>query len=113
MLPLGIIPGPNKPKDLMSFLRPVIEEVTELSNKGFIVQKNGIPVHESKVFLLGITGDIPGIGDLMNHRHTSYHGCRYCRVRGGRPEGTSNGMYFKNSGAIRTTDELVNGNDVS
>ncbi|KAG2191767.1 hypothetical protein INT47_010342 [Mucor saturninus] len=57
-----------------------------------------------------MTGDIPGIADLMNHRgHTSTYGCRICEVTGRHPEGCSHGMYFLDVGNMRTKDELVNG----
>lgn len=114
MIPLAIIPGPKKPKYLMSFLRPIVEEINALSNKGFVVQKNGQTIHQSKVFLLGMTGDIPGIADLMNHRgHMSTYGCRLCHVAGCRPQGTNRGLYFLNPGAMRSKEELVDGNPVN
>lgn len=113
MLPLAIIPGPKKPKYLMSFLKPIIEEINTLSTKGFIVEKNDHVVHQSKVFLLGITGDIPGIADLMNHSgHMSNYGCRYCLVTGCHPEGTSHGMYFRGRGNMRTREHLISGGEV-
>lgn len=113
MLPLGIIPGPKKPKYLMSFLKPIIEEINDLSSKGFTVKKNGAIVHQSKVFLLGITGDIPGISDLINHRHTSEYGCRYCHAFGEASEVSPHGKYFRYPGDLRTKEEIVYGSAVS
>ena len=109
MLPLAIIPGPKKPKDLLSFLKPIIEEIQDLSTAGFIAKKNGDVVYQGKVFLLGITGDIIGIYDLMNHRHTSMFGCRYCHA-----DNNAHGLYFKSiDDPLRTLEELVNGDIVS
>ena len=96
MMPLGVIPGgPEKTYDLMSFLKPFIEEVGVLSTKGMTVVKNGRDVYTGRVFRFGITGDIPGIASLMNHQgHQSTSGCRMCKVTGQRPIGTSHGMFF-------------------
>lgn len=114
MIPLAILPGPKKPKYLMSFLTPIIEEINSLCARGFVVEKNNEIVHQSKVFLLGMTGDIPGIADLMNHRgHTSKYGCRICKIAGRHPEGCRYGMYFLDAGDMRTKDELVNGDAVN
>ncbi|KAI9329310.1 hypothetical protein BD770DRAFT_404258 [Pilaira anomala] len=69
MMPLGIIPsGPKKTYDLMPFLKPFIDEINELSTKGMRVEKNGEVVYVGKVFILGITGDIPGIASLIYHQ---------------------------------------------
>lgn len=108
---LCIIPGPKKPYDLMSFLKPVIDEISLLGQNGLIVKKNDQVVYEGKVYLLGITGDIPGIADIMKHQgHMSYHGCRICITRGTRP--FRSGMSFMEDGRLRTWNELVNGDPV-
>lgn len=67
MIPLGIIPGGNKKTNLMSFLRPFVDEINSLSSNGLRVVKNGELVFSGKVFVVGITGDILGIASLMNH----------------------------------------------
>jgi hypothetical protein len=114
MLPLGIAPGPLKPYDLMSFLKPYIDEVNYLSKNGLVVKKNNVVVHESKVFLMGITGDIPGIADLMNHDgHMSLYGCRFCEAVGTHPPAPAKGMYFPNKGRMRSKQQLIDGNHVS
>lgn len=115
MIPLAIIPGPKKPKYLMTFLKPIIDEINSLSVQGFMVEKNGEIVHQSKVFLLGMTGDIPGIADLMNHRgHMSEHGCRLCHVAGVHAEGSQHGVYFVDTNkTMRSRDELIYGNPVN
>lgn len=114
MIPLAIIPGPKKPEYLMSFLKPIINEIQTLCSRGFVVEKNNVVVHKSKVFLLGMTGDIPGIADLINHRgHTSKYGCRICRAAGSHPEGNNYGMYFLKAGDMRTRQQLIDGDLVN
>lgn len=96
----------------MSFLEPIIEEIAELGDKGLMVKKDDEVVYHGKVHLIGITGDIPGIADLMKHQgHMAYYGCRICVVRGVRPAGSS-GMYFTCNDCLRTMDELINGDPV-
>ena len=69
MIPLGIIPGGEKKTyDLMSFLTPFLTEINELSSNGMKVIKNDVTVYTGKVFVLGITGDIPGIASIMKHQ---------------------------------------------
>lgn len=85
-----------------------------LTEKGFRVEKSGNVIHESKVFLLGVGGDVPGIADVMNHgTHCSYYGCRYCVCRGEHVPGSSHGMYFTKKDRLRTKEELVNGDPVN
>ena len=109
MMPLGIVPsGPKKTYDLMSFLKPFIEEVNDLSKRGMRVEKNGEVVYVGKVFILGITGDIPGIASLINHQgHQAIYGCRICKVEGVSPPDSNRGKYFTKKGAMRTKKELV------
>lgn len=64
MTPLTIIPGPKMPKYLISFtLRPM----NSLSGRRFMVKKNSQTIHQNKIFLLGMTGDIPGVIALINY----------------------------------------------
>ncbi|KAG1439073.1 hypothetical protein G6F56_012412 [Rhizopus delemar] len=67
VLTLAVIPGPRKPADLMSFLEPIHEEIKQLGERGMVVEKEGVEVYRCKVHLMGNTGDIPGIAELMNH----------------------------------------------
>lgn len=112
MITLGIAPGPNKPFRLDSFLKPFIMEINQLSSKGLKVNKNGRTVYAGKVFLLGITGDIPGIASIMRHRgHTAKYGCRICKAAGSPPE-NGRGMYFRSEGVMRTKQELMSSVEV-
>lgn len=39
VITFGLIPGPKKPKNLMSFLEPIYEEIRELGERGLVVKK--------------------------------------------------------------------------
>ncbi|KAG1439428.1 hypothetical protein G6F56_012302 [Rhizopus delemar] len=107
VITFGLIPGPKKPKNLMSFLEPIYEEIRELGERGLVVKKNGEEIYSGKVYLMANTGDIPGIADLMNHKgHCSEHGCRMCDVLGSNCGGA---MCFPGVGQMRTKDDLING----
>lgn len=81
MIQLCIIPGPNTPKDLDSFLRPIVHEFRDLGLHGILVKENGVEICEAKVNLLIATGDIPAAAGLAQHKgHTSKFGCRLCRT---------------------------------
>ncbi|KAG1449908.1 hypothetical protein G6F56_008504 [Rhizopus delemar] len=60
VITFAVIPSPKKPANLMSFLDPILSEIKDLD------------------IFHGVTGDIPGIAELMNHReHNCLHGCRF------------------------------------
>ncbi|SAL95969.1 hypothetical protein [Absidia glauca] len=80
---LMLIPGNNKPKDLDSFLAPILSELELLSRVGIKVATVDEGIISSKVHILTFVGDIPAVADLIKHSgHTSYHGCRMCVVKG-------------------------------
>lgn len=48
-----------------------------------------------KVRLCVSIGDIPGIAELCKHSgHSSYKGCRICRITGRKGQGSKSGIYF-------------------
>jgi hypothetical protein len=67
MLQFAILPGPNYPKNIDTFLKQIIDEFYLLSTKGMLVQKDGIEVCRAKVNLVMATGDIPAVADLAHH----------------------------------------------
>ena len=95
---VAIIPGPSKPKDLYSFLSPLIEELQCLSSRGMILKVNNEPDIHLFVHLLFATGDIPGVADLCHHSgHGSKTGCRTCRIMSTpllSSKGAGTGQYF-------------------
>lgn len=81
MFQLAILPGPKSPKDLDSFLKPIIDEFKDLSEHGLVVRKNGKIICEAKVNLVIATGDIPAAASLSHHAgHMSKNGCRFCKI---------------------------------
>ena len=68
-----------------------------------------------KVAILGFTGDIPGITELMNFAgHTSNYGCRVCDVRADEyKQNVTHGKYFSAVGANRSLESLTQGDEVS
>ena len=111
MITFTITPGPSKPKDIMSFLKPIIDEIVTLGVDGFTVKKDGADIFNGKVHLLGITGDIPGVAELMGHGgHSSLYGCRICLAFGFVIGSTP---YFPDGDILRSIESLIEGDEVS
>lgn len=121
MLQVAIIPGPRKPKDLYSFLSPLMEDLERLSTQGMILKVDGeLDDIHLKVNLLLASGDIPGIADFIHHSgHGSRYGCRICRIYGvseRSPNGIGHGIYFPGDIGLeeeRTVLEFKGENTVS
>ena len=82
MIQIYVASGPKKPKDIFSFLDPVLRELDELCTHGMIVEtdEKRIPL---KAHLLFVGGDIPGVANVAGHMgHQSYYGCRFCTIKG-------------------------------
>jgi hypothetical protein len=65
ILSLGVIPGPNKPKDMDSYLWPLVQELLHLANGigAFnILLKTRFAL---RAFLILAFGDIPAVSMLM------------------------------------------------
>jgi hypothetical protein len=85
VLPGGFIPGPNKPKNMDSFLFPGLHHLCALQREGlYIWDASTNRLFISKLFLGLSTADGPGmayLNGLVGH-HGKY-GCRlYCPVPG-------------------------------
>ena len=87
IIPAGFIPGPNKPKNVDSFLFPGFYHVAALMKEGLNIWDavNDI-VFESKPFVHLGTADGPGMQYLNGLTgHSGAYGCRlYCPVKGRR-----------------------------
>lgn len=87
-----IAPGPRKPKNAFTYLYFILRELIAMEKRGFTVHLAGGQSITYKARLCITTGDIPGVADLCNHTgHTSYFGCRICKIITTRHRG---GMYF-------------------
>ena len=81
ILSLGVIPGPNKPKDFNSFLWPFTQEMLRLAcgEKAF----DGCTLKKFilQAFLIIIFGDIPAISAVMRMKgHNGLSPCRMCKI---------------------------------
>ena len=108
MIQLAILPGPKSPKDLDSFLKPIVNEFKDLSKHGLLIRRNGQEVCRSRVNLVIATGDIPAAASLAHHaRHMSRNGCRFCRIETIRVD--SRTCYLDTLAAMRDTSDFVCG----
>ena len=85
------VPGPQKPKDMDSFLYPVVQELLKLS-----VGVKAYDIIEKEVFVLQaypltVFGDIPAISMLLRMKgHNARSPCRLCMIQGVRiPKSTT------------------------
>ena len=95
MLLLGVIPGPQTPKDMNPYLQPLVEELLELWQFGMWVKNPDAAAHgpgpgsgaDSKIkirvrmFLL--TADNPAMSSMMKVvSATGHQACHFCRIEG-------------------------------
>jgi hypothetical protein len=95
IMPLGVIPGPRKPKDFDSYLWPLVNELMQLAV--------GVPAFDAstgsaftlRAYLLYIFGDIPAVSMVMRMKgHNGYRPCRLCNITGlGVPGARANTLY--------------------
>ena len=86
---LVIIPGPKKPKDLLSFLRPIVDEFKVLAS-GVPAIDASIPVENTLLrsfqlhtYICIVEADMPARDALMGLAgYNARHYCNYCLVRG-------------------------------
>ena len=92
----------------------MFDEVEQMYKNKLVIKKQGTEVFRGRVAILGVTGDIPGITELMGSvGHTGKYGCRVCKAAGHGPLGISNmGKYFPVLGELGITEELVVGDPV-
>ena len=105
---------PRKPYDLSSFLRPLIAEVNQLYSRGLIIKKGDEVIYDGNGAILGFTGNIPGIAQLINFvGHTGTYGCRICLVVADlHTEHVRHGQYFSTEAAERTMESLLQEDEV-
>ena len=82
LLPLGIIPGPNKPADMDSFLIPLAEELFQLAAgvKAYDILTGSY--FTLRAFLLVVFGDLPAVSMLMKMKGVNaISPCRSCKIK--------------------------------
>ncbi|KAL1937343.1 hypothetical protein VTO73DRAFT_13804 [Trametes versicolor] len=94
VLPGGVIGGPNKPKNVDSFLIPALSHLSALQNDGLQIWDAQQRQFRSDPYLLLATADGPGMAYLNGMvGHQGARGCRlYCGFRG-RLKPTANTYY--------------------
>jgi hypothetical protein len=83
ILSLGIVPGPKKPKDVDSFLWPLIQELLWLAHGvcAFNIIKSEL--FTLQAFLILFFGDIPAVSMLMWMKgHNGISPCQMCEIVG-------------------------------
>jgi hypothetical protein len=83
VLCLGVIPGPNKPKDFDSFLFPAVEELLQLAFgvRAFDVAQSEL--FALRAYLILVFGDIPAMSMVMCIKgHNGFCPCRMCHIKG-------------------------------
>ncbi|QRV85581.1 Transposase family tnp2 [Ceratobasidium sp. AG-Ba] len=92
ILCLGVIPGPKEPKDIGSFLQPLIDELDDLAA--------GVPAWDSvnkrpfclRAYLIACFGDMPAVAKLMCMKGPGgKRPCRACNILGTQHP---NGKYY-------------------
>lgn len=80
---LGFVPGPTHPKDIDSFLAPLVNKMLSLRHgvKSYNASKSEEFV--LKAHITTVTGDFPAIAMLMNMKGPNgKYPCRYCTICG-------------------------------
>lgn len=92
VIPAGVIPGPNKPKIMDSFLFVSMHHLAAIQNDGLAIWSPLKPqIYRSDLWLFIGGGDTPGVALLSGFvTHTGLKGCRRrCAVKGRHKAGTS------------------------
>ena len=80
---IGEVPGPEKPKDMDSFLYPAVQELLKLAAgiRAYDVIEEEIFI--LRAYLLTIFGDIPAVSMLLRMKgHNAHSPCRLCMIQG-------------------------------
>ena len=77
-----IIPGPNKPKDLDSFLRPLVEELKQLDDGAEAFDGNAGHSFTLRAWVTMVTGDGPAVAEAMGFKRpgNALRPCRCCMI---------------------------------
>ena len=83
IIPISVVPGPKKPKDIDSFLYPLLEELLKLSDGVRAFDSRTRKLFCLRAFLILAFGDIPAMSFLMKMKgHNGVSSCRSCNIRG-------------------------------
>lgn len=96
VLCVGVIPGPNKPKDADSFLWPLVEELLKLELGVSAYDVCASEKFALRAYLTTVFGDIPAVSMLMRMKgHNGVSPCRMCNIDGLRvPHGAGGTTHY-------------------
>jgi Transposase family tnp2/Domain of unknown function (DUF4218) len=78
-----VIPGPKKPEDLDSFLRPLVDELLELDKGVDAWDGHSMTPFNLKAWVTMVTGDGPALADAIGMKRpgNALRPCRTCEIR--------------------------------
>jgi hypothetical protein len=80
---IGVIPGPNKPKDFDSFFWPALEELLKLAMGVRAFDATRSELFPLRAYLVLVFGDIPALSMVMRIKgHNGVRPCRMCHING-------------------------------
>jgi Transposase family tnp2. len=83
ILCIGVIPGPNKPKDFDSFFWPAVEELLKLAMGVRAFDTARSELFALRAYLIIVFGDIPAVSMVMRIKgHNGVRPCRMCNIQG-------------------------------
>ena len=89
ILCLGVIPGPRAPKDIDSFLVPLVDELMLLAQGIKAFDRSDSEFFDLRAHLIKVFGDMPAMAKLMWMKgHNAIKPCRMCNIYGLRTPGS-------------------------
>ena len=109
LIPLGVIPGPNSPTALDSFLLPFVNECIQLAHGIRTYDVRADESFDLHAYLLTVFGDLPAMSKLLRLKGVNgYSPCQSCLIRGERNLSStrhSKNYYVPLHGPVRAVTE--------
>ena len=95
ILASAIIPGPKKPKEIDTFLHPVVEELLSLDHGVEAFDGSTRATFQLRAWVTIVTGDGPAVADAMGMKApgNAFRPCRTCMIKGERQSGRNKTYY--------------------
>lgn len=92
---VGVIPGPKAPKDLDSFVIPVIEELEVLQDGIDAFDRSTMEAFTLRAHIIDICGDMPAVAKLTRMKGpVAKKPCRRCDIEGVRVPGSRSTAHY-------------------
>ncbi|QRV97963.1 Transposase family Tnp2 protein [Ceratobasidium sp. AG-Ba] len=89
LLCLGVIPGPNEPQELDTFLEPLVDELEQLARGVAAFDGEHMRPFCLHAYLIACFGDMPAVAKMMCMKGVNgKHPCRACKIVGIRAAGS-------------------------